>query len=310
MVDEHGGADDALRPADASAGPDDAWVRGLLADLDFLRPDAADPADDAAVVTDPGHDVGPVHDVDQMPPWVWAQIGATLDAEGATGRRRPGWVRWGGGLVAASVAVLAIGLAVTSFSGRGTSDGGGTAVMAGAAPESALSKDAAAPRAAAAPPQAALAEAPLPQAPIAAAPATLSFASMVPPTLNLIGSETEYTAENLKDQVAGLLDRLDMAPAKARAAMKVPPRELAMPGPEAPALLRTPVTLRDCITTLTKVETSTALLIDWSTYQGEEAGVIVAPDYPTADQPDVTELDIWVIDHLCAVQEDDHITMP
>lgn len=266
----------ALRSADGPEGADDTWVRGLLADLDFLRPDPdADAADEP------------------MPAWVWARIDSTLAAETGASRRRPAWVRWGGGLVAASVAVLAIGIAVTSFSG-GSSPTSDTAVMAGAAPEAAVMKDAAPAMAA---------------APDLEATPRLSFAGMVPPALRLTGSQTDYTAADLRDQVAGLLQQLDMAPAKARAAMQQAPAELVVPDAEPPALLQSPVTLRECITKLTKIATSTALLIDWSTFQGQEAGVIVTPEYPSAGQPDVTELDVWVVDHQCVVQEDEHLTM-
>jgi len=316
MVDDHGGPDsddlspadldsadlspaDALRSADSPEGADDAWVRGLLADLDFLRPEAYD----AIGAADAAGTAGPSDE--PMPPWVWARVGATLAAEAGTTRRRPAWVRWGGGLVAASVAVLAIGVAVTSFSGANNPTDTDSAVMAGAAPEAAAMKAGASPEAAvlkaAAPDTAA--------APRLESPLMLSFAGMVPPALRLTGSQTDYTADNLAAEVTGLLQQMDMAPEKARVAMQQVPAELAVPDPEPPMLLQSPVMLRDCITKLTQIATSTALLIDWSTYQGAEAGVIVAPEYPTSGQPDVTELDVWVVDHRCTVQEIEHLSM-
>lgn len=297
MVDDQptGGPnpDDALRSADGIPAADEAWVRGLLADLDFLRPEPDDEAT-AEPASDP------------MPPWVWAQVSATLAAETGTARRRPAWMRWGGGLVAASVAVLAIGAAVTVFSGStGPTGGDGTAVVAGTQPEAAMMN--AQPEAAmmkeAAPAMAAASD-------LRAAP-TLSFAGMVPPALRLMGSQTDYTAEELQDQVVGMLEQLEMAPAQARAALEQAPAELAVPDPEPPLMMQSPAMLRECITRLTQVATSTALLIDWATFHGEEAGVIVVPEYPAsgASVPDVTELDVWVVDHECDVQDDDHVTM-
>lgn len=290
---------DVLRSADDAGSADDTWVRSLLADLDFLRPEF--PAAAGATAGDAG-DAGPSDAAGEpMPPWVWTQIGATLAAEGGGSRRRPAWVRWGGGLVAASVAVLAIGLAVTSFSGgAGQSGSGDSSIMAGAALDTAVMKDSA-PAKAAAPAERA--------APTLEAAPTLSFAGIVPPTLNLIGSRTDYRADDLKDQVTSLLQQLDMAPEKARAAMQQLPGELVVPDAEPPDMLTTPVKLRACVTKLTKIATSTALLIDWSTFHGVEAGVIIAPEYPTPGEADVTELDIWVVDHRCEVQEDDHLSM-
>ena len=93
-------------------GTDDTHVREALRDLSFLRPD--DP-----VGTDP------------MPDWAWARITTALAAEqhGTDSRRPSRLARWGGGLVAASVAVVAVGVGVTAFQDSGS----GGAVVAGSA---------------------------------------------------------------------------------------------------------------------------------------------------------------------------------
>lgn len=261
---------DELIPS--SEGPDDAWVRALLGDLDHLRPEA-----------DPGPG-------EPMPPWVWARVSSALATEGGAERRRPGWIRWGGGLVAASFAVLAMGVAVTAFMG-GNSD---QAVVADAAPEALLSAPSAAARSG------------VSQAPM------LSFAGMVPPVLRMTDSQTDYTPAALGDQVTDLLASMDMAPEAAMAAMKAAPAELPVPDPEPSGILESPTSLRDCITELTDLATSTALLLDWSTYLGEDAGVIVTPEYSESQptQPDMRELDVWVVDGDCDVKMGLHLSMP
>lgn len=261
---------DELIPS--SDGPDDAWVRSLLGDLDHLR-------------TDGDPELG-----ESMPPWVWARMSSALATEGGAERRRPGWIRWGGGLVAASFAVLAMGVAVTAFMG-GSSD---PAVVADAGPEALLSAPSTEARTY------------VGQAPM------LSFAGMVPPVLRMTDSQTDYTPASLGDQVTDLLTSMDMAPEKAMAAMKSAPVELPVPDPEPRGILESPASLRDCITELTDMATSTALLLDWSTYLGEDAGVIVAPEYTTSApaEPDMRELDIWVVDQDCDVKLGVHLSIP
>lgn len=262
-------ADDLIPPSD---GPEDAWVRSLLGELDHLRAEA-----------DPGPS-------EAMPPWVWARMSSALAAEGGAERRRPGWIRWGGGLVAASFAVLAMGVAVTAFMGGGSEE----SVVADAAPEALLSAPSAEARSG-------LAQAP-----------TLSFAGMVPPVLRMTDSQTDYTPDGLGEQVTDLLAEMDMAPEAALAAMRSAPAELVVPDPTPSGILQSPRSLRDCITQLTDLATSTALLLDWSTYQGEDAGVIVTPEYPAAEpaEPDMRELDVWVVDHDCKVKMGVHLTIP
>lgn len=265
-------ADDQSRPQEQPEQdfPDPQQVervRSVLAGLDFLRPD--DPAVSRAS--------DPAAADEAMPPWVWDRLTLALaaEADAPATRRTPAWMRWGGGLVAASVAVLAVGVAVTTFSDGSGSDQG---------------------------------------------PTTMSFAGMAPPALRLIDSETDYTAADLGAQVSTVLAEMGMEPEVAMTAMKQAPAEMPMPAeivtaaPEPIAVLESPRSLRDCITKLTNLATSTALLIDWSTFDGQEAGVVVTPEYPQeagrpVSEPDMSELDVWVIDHDCDVKAGIHIRM-
>ena len=284
-----------------------AALRGALGDLDFLRSDAA-------------------LDNTPMPDWAWQRITTALDDERGTapGPRR-GWTRWAGGLVAASVAVLAVGVAVTSFS---SSDGGNVLVAEGAPTPSVAAP--AAPEAAAD-----LAEpltVPMPEVgPEADAPAEpdesadgsglsadlsmpgmLSFAGMVPPAATVLGSQTDYSTPQLEKQVASVLDGMDMGMPRMKQAMEEPPVALDVPLVPASAVQQVSQTLRDCVTRLTQLADSTALLVDWSQVDGEDAGVVVVPEYDGPDRsiPDLKELDIWVIDPECDVRVTVHMSMP
>lgn len=290
--------DDQSPPLGAVGDPDAqidpalvAAVQRALGELDFLRPDGS------------GAD-------EPMPDWAWARITSALDAERgapAPGRR---WVRWTGGLAAASVAVLAIGVAVTTFSGG---SGGGDVVMAEAPAD--VSQLAEAPADASQ-----LAEAPAAAQPFAAravpaedlAPTRLSFAGMVPPAMTVMDSHTDYTSPSLRSQVANVLKGMGMGEPTMQAALADPPAEVSVPAEVDGQVLLSPRSLRDCITKLTEVATSTALLIDWARVDGADAGVVVAPDYvgPEQSTPDLTELDIWVIDPECDILATLHMQMP
>lgn len=276
-----------------------AWIADALAGLTELNPAADQPSD-----------------AEPMPAWVWVRLQGAMEAErtgaaagtvsGGAGAevidlasRRPGRAtRWAGGLVAASVAVIAVGVGVTAFQGNG-SEGTMVAteqVAAQLAPAGSAAADA---RAFGASP------APLADDEAAGALATpkLTFAGMVPPTLRLVGSDTDYTASDLGTQVSNVLTRIGLPPEKAKQEMQVEaPQTVVMPEVAPIGFLSSAQALRDCITKLTKEAESTALMVDMSTYQGQEAGVVVAPDYPdtAADPaPDMSELEVWIVDPEC-----------
>lgn len=270
--------DDDIDPADLDR------VTRALHDLDFLRPDVA---------------------AEPMPDWVWHRITDSLAAELPAGpARRPSrLLRWGGGLVAASVAVLAVGVAVTAFQ----NDGSGGAVVAGdAVPTSQQKVDTAEEDSAGVAEAVAAPEA-------LAAPAMMSFAGMVPPALRLVDSKTDYTPSALSTQVSEVLQAFDAMPSPAEAASEPAPDEVPMPDAPADGFLSSPESLRDCITKLTAEEDSTALIVDRSTFEGQDAGVVVAAD-PVAEaaateasDPETaalaaTNLEVWVIDRDCDVR--------
>ena len=248
-------ADDELRSVGDDVDPESlAAVQRALGSLGFLRPD------DAGTPAEP------------MPDWVWERISAALVAEsGATSPpRHSRLTRWAGGLVAASVAVVAVGLAVTSFQDTG----GGDAVVAGAEADARVFAE-------------------------AAAPGPLAFAG-VPPVLRLVDSDTEYTSADLGTQVEQVMQRYGVDPEEMTSDDLIQaPTEVVMSAPAGPAFWSSPERLRDCITKLTQVQDSTALMVDVATYEGRDASVVVAPEYPEGREPTMSELQVWVIDPEC-----------
>ena len=190
--------DNYLRDVEDQADQADlAFTQEALAKLAFLRPDAPDA---------PGLDV----DSDEpttMPDWAWERISHALAAESeirahgapAVPTRSSRATRWGGGLVAASVAVVALGLGVTML--RGAAD---VAVVAEDAPPASVVAE---PKALEAAGAAAAADAPL-TTDVLAGPEQMSFAGMVPPTQMLVDSDTRYTEGGLRQQVRSVLSKL------------------------------------------------------------------------------------------------------
>ncbi len=127
-----------------------------------------------------------------------------------------------------------------------------------------------------------------------------SFAG-IPPILKVLGSTTDYTPATMQDQVTSALAAEGMVPMKE---MPSPSATVDVPA-DVPAegFLATPESVRDCITKLTNNQASTALLIDQSRYQGEAASIVVAPDYdvPAAQAPDLSMIEVWVVDPECDV---------
>jgi hypothetical protein len=276
MTDDPGQTPDF--PHDPTLDPaEQAWIAGLLGDLTDLRPDAP-PAGEP------------------MPAWVWARLEGALAAEqgaadtsdlglvasaGGAAPRRGRATRWAGGLVAASVAVLAIGVGVTAFRGGATS----STVVAGEVVSTATAlKAAAAPNDAAA----------------LAQPPQLTFAGMVPPTLRLMDSRTDYTDTGLRSQVTSVLQRIGMTPQTTTAAdLANPPTTVSLEHVSPTGFVTSAQSLRDCITRIMKSEATTALLVDMSTYDGKDAGVVVAPDYSASSVPDMSQWDVYVVDPTC-----------
>jgi len=266
-------ADEWLDPAES------AGVQQALGQLAFLRPDGGDPAE-------------------PMPMEVWARLSAAL-AEEAAHRSPPATptriagepaprvsrpIRWGGGLIAASVAVVAVGIGMTVVRDQSPD----VAVVAGDA--GAMSAPA-------------LAEA-------LTAPQNLSFAGMVPPVRMLVDSDMDYTATGLRTQVASVLKRFGAGTQEKGVEAAVPAAV------DAAALPSTGFTsdeqsLRDCITKLTALADSTALMVDRSTFEGQDAGVVVTPEYgagaAASAAPD--QWRVFVVDPDCELKLAIQITL-
>jgi hypothetical protein len=280
------GADDDVDPQALAA------VQRALGGLDFLRPE---PREDASGGAE-----------EPMPEWVWDRVSSALAAEHDRDDthaqpRRSRLARWGGGLVAASVAVLAVGVAVTAV--RGTA---GTVVVTEAPAADAEVAMMAEPAdeadvGAAAPPDTMMAGAGA-SARALAGPRNLSFAG-IPPIRKILGSSTDYVPAAMEGQVTAALEDAGIMPT---ASMPDP-----MPTVEVPAdmpaemmdrsILKSADALRDCITRLTHTQQSTALLVDQSRFQGEDASIVVAPDYDvsTPTSPDLTMIEVFVVDPDC-----------
>lgn len=308
-------------------------VTAALADLDFLRPDR-----------DPGIEAGP------MPEWAWDRLSSALAAEAAaraadthqnviafptipapapTVAERPSrGMRWAGGLVAASVAVVALAVVVPML----RTGGSDSAVVAGDAPvvltasATALAKNAApAPSAAAAAeqaPSAFSAATPDPElltsadagvtpapAPVTSGPSVRSGgAATITPAKMVMATGTNYLPEALPTQVVDLLDSVGVDNPDQAAALPVQTPEAWPVG--TGGFTASMSSLRDCIKSLTQSPDVQALIVDHSTYQGNDAGVVVAPAVyrrdpgtpsPTASvDTDMGRLDVWVVNPDCS----------
>lgn len=298
-----------------------AEVVALLGSLDFLRPDSSGPST-------------------PMPDGVWARLESSLagqaavpapiPADGPAVRRR---TRWASGLVAASIAVVAVGIGATVLRQGSTSSETVTAATApsATAPLAASAEAFAAPGAsdgmADAPgSEAAKAEqaAPLAGEP-AAGDAGDSTPAPSPPTIDLrvagepparvvLASSTNYTPEDLPGQVSSLFASMGVDSASEAMAMPVEPVSM----PVADGFTSSWQALRDCVTWLTESPDEQALVVDRARFLGNDAGVVVAPgdDGPalgeeaesaTSASPSPTftvnalvgSLDVWVVDPAC-----------
>lgn len=278
----------------------------MLAGLTFLRPDAPnDPA------------IGPI------PAWAWDRIDAALTAESqdrsaaeatadavvvpldsapsrASRSGRAGY-RWVGGLVAAALVVVVGGVVVTSLRTTSDSSDAVVAAVAFATTENAAAEDAAAGTAATGGPVAVAEAAPAPK---------MGGSGWVQPARMVLASGTDYTPAALGTQVTNLLDGVGIDTADEARAMPV---DAALASVGTGGFTASMPALRDCVTALTESTQSQALVVDRATYQGNDAGVVVAPTYDDATATSVSpaptttlttdmgELDVWVVNPDCSV---------
>ena len=268
-------------------------VRAVLGDLTFLGPQQAEATERAA---------------EAMPEDVWQRLRAMIDTEAAAravagydnvvalppARGASRGMRWAGGLVAASVAVVAVGLTVSTL--RNTGDE--AAVAVGGSPSTAMSvaptNELARAADTAAAPEALAAQA----VPIATTPA----ARMV------LASRTDYQPDQLQGQVVALVKNAGFTTVEEAMAKQMP--AAAMPVEDG--FTASWQALRTCLTWLTDSADSQALIVDRGTYAGSDAGVIVAPAVtPDADPDPATPnptltvdtrygaFDVWVVNPEC-----------
>jgi hypothetical protein len=86
-------------------------------------------------------------------------------------------------------------------------------------------------------------------------------------------SGADYSPQNLTQTVTRALNKVGVkSPIDY---FRVPVQKMSMSAPSG--MMQSESTLRDCITELTKSETSQALLVDQGTYMGKEAGIVIIP---------------------------------
>jgi hypothetical protein len=209
--------------------------------------------------------------VEVMPTSVWEHIATTLSLESAdrvvpdspaalgsdpavleldSYRKHRIGGKWVGGLVAASVTLLAVGIGVNVLSSDTVDQ---NSVVAGAEAESDQSQGA-----------------------LAAASPQVIQAGFVPPAVQVMESGNDYNSTNLRDNVTLLLSKIGikkpmdifMAPMKDMNSLKMT---------KATGMTGSLESLRKCLNEITKSESSQAIFVDRATFQGMDAGVIVIP---------------------------------
>lgn len=202
-----------------------------------------------------------------MPEPVWEQLLAGVHAEQnkGAGRRRllPGG-RWTTPLVAVSAVALALVLGTTVLERVGTDNSPADSVVA--SDTSATSVGAA--------------DAQEPPSP------RIVQAGFVSPAKKVMSLADDISADSIPDTVGELL---------AASGVDEPTDVLGMPEeawqPVPGGLTADPQTLRDCITKVTKVETSQALLVVRAKVNGLDAGLIVVPEF-MVDMNKMKDMDV------------------
>jgi hypothetical protein len=140
--------------------------------------------------------------------------------------------------------------------------------------------------------------------PAAAPPTVQTRSSVVQAARVVTDSGRAYAHEQLPDQVTQLLETVGVEDSGDIAAV---PLATALPNEDG--FTDSWTELRDCITWLTSDADSQAVVVDRGTFDGAEAGVVVAPAVPAPDpsSPAPTMslatpsglLNVWVIDPSC-----------
>jgi len=239
---------------------------------------------------------------DRIPDHTWEQLLAGLDAQQHhSGRRRlralPGG-RWTTPLVAVSAVALALLLGTTVLERTGTNDG--PLVASGGTTESSSAPDAGrsgqTPRDAAGGPQ-------------------ILQAGFVSPAKKVMSVTDDIPSSTIADTVDELL---------AASGVEEPTDVFTMPDetwqPIPGEMTADPQTLRDCITKVTKVDTSQALLVVRAKVSGADVGLIVVPEFMVdmealqgMDAADMSQMGrrmgfttIYMVEPTCGMGAPDH----
>ena len=280
--------DDVIRPV--GDGPDDpAYREEVQSDIAALlgrwgRGISAEPQ--------PGGERVPADVWDRVLDGVQAERERAAAEEAGKGRRILPGGRWTTPLVAASAVALALVVGTTVLDRSGSQD---PAVVADAPVSAEGSNDAAS-----------LAISPSPQ---------IVQAGFVPPAKKVMALTDDLSADSIADTVDEILTGVGV---------EEPTDVLAMPEetwqPTGDGMTADPQVLRDCITKVTKVETSQALLVLRASVNGLDAGVIVVPEFMVdmnkmqgMDSEDMRRMGrqmavtkIYVVEPTCGMGAPDH----
>lgn len=284
--------DDVIRPV--GDGPDDpAYREEVQSDIAALlgrwgRGISAEPQPDSEY----GDERVPADVWDRVLDGVQAERERAAAEEAGKGRRILPGGRWTTPLVAASAVALALVVGTTVLDRSGSQD---PAVVADAPVSAEGSNDAAA-----------LAISPSPQ---------IVQAGFVPPAKKVMALTDDLSADSIADTVDEILTGVGV---------EEPTDVLAMPEetwqPTGDGMTADPQVLRDCITKVTKVETSQALLVLRASVNGLDAGVIVVPEFMVdmnkmqgMDSEDMRRMGrqmavtkIYVVEPTCGMGAPDH----
>jgi len=284
--------DDVIRPV--GDGPDDpAYREEVQSDIAALlgrwgRGISAEPQPDSEY----GDERVPADVWDRVLDGVQAERERAAAEEAGKGRRILPGGRWTTPLVAASAVALALVVGTTVLDRSGSQD---PAVVADAPVSAEGSNDAAA-----------LATSPSPQ---------IVQAGFVPPAKKVMALTDDLSADSIADTVDEILTGVGV---------EEPTDVLAMPEetwqPTGDGMTADPQVLRDCITKVTRVETSQALLVLRASVNGLDAGVIVVPEFMVdmnkmqgMDSEDMRRMgrqmaitNIYVVEPTCGMGAPDH----
>ena len=284
--------DDVIRPV--GDGPDDpAYREEVQSDIAALlgrwgRGISAEPQPDSAY----GDERVPADVWDRVLDGVQAERERAAAEEAGKGRRILPGGRWTTPLVAASAVALALVVGTTVLDRSGSQD---PAVVADAPVSAEGSNDAAA-----------LAISPSPQ---------IVQAGFVPPAKKVMALTDDLSADSIADTVDEILTGVGV---------EEPTDVLEMPEetwqPTGDGMTADPQVLRDCITKVTRVETSQALLVLRASVNGLDAGVIVVPEFMVdmnkmqgMDSEDMRRMgrqmaitNIYVVEPTCGMGAPDH----